>query len=118
MYKNNPFGFEVKQESIEISGHSKSDHPAKLKPFEYFVIHCDNVNTDTNFYNGKRSDILIKLPIKKFDFGETLYYYPGPSRGKFCNDRISKFRLWITDEYDREINLNDGSVQFEIIFIN
>ena len=114
MFDGNPFGFG----RVVIGETTKSDYPANFKPFEYFIIHCDILNTETNFYNGKRSDVLKRMPIKKFDFGETLYFYPQDSGSKFCNDRISKFRLWITDEYDRQINLNDGSVQFEIIFIN
>ena len=90
------------------------DKPINFKPFEYFQIHCDIVNTADNFFNGKGTDLLASVPIKDSDFGEINHYKGFKERS--CESSFSKLRLWITNEKDKLLDLNDGDVQYEISF--
>jgi hypothetical protein len=44
--------------------------PTNFKPIDYFHIHCDIIETKYILYNGKRSDVLVRILVKECDFGE------------------------------------------------
>ena len=95
---------------------SVGDKPANFKPFEYFQVHCDLIDTEQVLYNGERSDILARIPLKECSFGELITYYLTGLRDRKCKKRFRKFRLWITDENNKPINFNGDNVQYELLF--
>ena len=86
-----------------------------FKQFEFFVIHCDIIDRNTNFNNLVKSEILCSVPVKTFDFGELLHYEFSNPPTKKCKDKFREIRFRITDELDKPINLNDGVVQYEFV---
>ena len=72
--------------------------------------------TEHNLYNGERSDLLVRIPVKKCDFGEKNVYYLTGLRDRKCVKNFKKLRIWITDEYNKPINFNGGNIQYELLF--
>ena len=94
----NPLGYRPESPALE--------NTINFKPFEFFVIHCDIIDKNKSLNNLSKSEILCSVPVKKFDFGELLYYeFSGPTSKK-CKDKFQEIRLRVTDEYDRPIVLN------------
>ena len=92
------------------------DVPINFKPFESFHIHCDLIDTEDVLYNGKKSDILVRVPVKKCDFGEMITYYLTGLRDRKCDQSFNKIRLWITDETDNPIDFKGANIQYELLF--
>ena len=86
-----------------------------LKPFSYFVIHCDLLDTSCNLYNGKRSDILTSVLVKKCRFNEILEYNLIEDFKK-CDNQFNKLKLQITDEFGNPIKFNHGNIQYTLDF--
>ena len=95
---------------------SIGQRPANFKPFEYYHIHCDLIDTGSVSYNGKRSDLLVRIPVKECTFGELSIQYLTGLRDRKCTKKFNKLRLWITDENDKPINFNGGNIQYELLF--
>jgi len=95
---------------------SLGDKPINFRPFEYFHIHCDLINTENVLYNGKRSDLLSRVLIKACDFGETISYNLGGLRERSCFKRFNKMRIWITNENNESIDYNGADIQYEFLF--
>ena len=74
------------------------------------------IDENTVLYNGKRSDLLVRLPVKECDFGELNQYYLTGLRDRKCSDKFNKIRLWVTDEHNKPINFNGGDIQYELLF--
>ena len=92
-----------------------SDKPINFKPFEYFLVHCDIIDDSSVLYNGKRSSVLARFPVKKCDFGEITTYNLSGSRGRRCDQSFNKIRLWITDEDNNPIDFNGANIQYELL---
>ena len=95
---------------------AKGDKPAMFKPFEYYFVHCDLVDTNELLYNGKRSDILARIPVKECKFGELNPYYLTEVGDRKCSEKINKIKLWITNEKDELIDFNGANIQYELLF--
>ena len=55
------------------------------------------------------------MPVKKFEFGELIHYeFVNPIARK-CKDRFQDFKLELSDEFEKFIDLNDGVVQYELV---
>ena len=91
------------------------DKPINFKPFDYFHIHCDIIKTDNILYNGKRSDILVRLPVKNCDFGETNHHYLTGLRDRCCDNSFNKLRILVTDEHNKPIDFNGADIQYELL---
>lgn len=120
-YNKDLFGFSIPRNTTGLllprSGEiAISEKPANFKPFEFFHIHCDIISSENMLYNGKKSDLLVKVPVKECDFGATNNYYLTGLRDRKCLETFNKLRIWITDEYDKPINFNDGNIQYELRF--
>ena len=97
---------------------SIGDKSVNFKPFDYFHIHCDLLDSENILNEGKRSDILARIPVKECDFGEINAYYLTGLRDRKCKGRFNKLRIWITDENDEKINFNGGNIQYELLFLH
>jgi len=95
---------------------SIGDSPVNFKPFEFYHIHCDIVDTNDVLYNGERSDLLVRIPVKECRFGERSVYYLTGLRDRKCDERFNKIRIWLTDEDNKPINFNGGGIQYELLF--
>ena len=123
LYEHNIFGFDVvdslqgKTAEIPKSGEKDvvSDKPIRFKPFEYFCVHSNITNSV--LFNGKKSDLLLKTFVKKCDFGDRIRYNVDSGAGIQCDDKFNKINLWITDEYNKLINFNDGTIQYELVLM-
>jgi len=125
-YNNDLLGFDIPPNTgLELPRRSRGgsyedvsigDRPANFKPFEYFHIHCDLVNTDDILYNGERSNLLVRIPVKECTFGDLLPYYLTGLRDRKCTEKFNKIRIWVTDEHSRPINFNGADIQYELLF--
>ena len=120
-YNKNLLGFKTPPNTgleLPIDGKDISigDKMANFKPFEYYHVHCDLVNTDEILYNGNRSDILARIPVKECEFGERNIHYLTGLRGRKCKRHFKSLRLWITDEDNKPINFNGGRIEYELLF--
>lgn len=120
-FNKNLFGFNLlPNRSITLPRGNEEisigDKPVNFKPFEFYHIHCDLVDTNHMLYNGKKSDLLARIPVKECNFGEINTYYLTGLRDRKCERRFNKLRLWITDEHDKPINFNEGNIQYELLF--
>jgi hypothetical protein len=95
---------------------SVGDKSINFKPFEYFHIHCDLIDSGNVLYNGIRSDIFASLPMKESDFGELIQYNLTDVKSKKCDKRFNKLRIWVADENDNPIDFNGANIQYEILF--
>jgi hypothetical protein len=94
---------------------SVGDRPINFKPFDYFHIHCDIIDTKYILYNGIRSDVLVRIPAKECDFGEINTYYLTGLRNRKCVERFNKIRIWVTDENNQPIDFNGTNIQYELL---
>jgi hypothetical protein len=92
------------------------DKPINFRPFEYFHVHCDLIDSGNVLYNGKRSDIFATLPIKESDFGELIQCNLADVKSKKCDKCFNKLRIWVADENDNPIDFNGANIQYEILF--
>ena len=93
----------------------KGVKPANFLLFKAFHIHCDLVDSNYNFLHGKPSNTLARLPVKMYDFGETINYNMSGFKPRPISKRnFNSFRIWITDENDKIIDLHDFPVCYEI----
>ena len=92
------------------------DKPINFKPFQNILIHCDVTDNSSVLYNGKKSNVLVRVPVKKCDFGETMVYYLTGLRDRECDQSFNKIRLWVTDENDKPIDFNGADIQYELLF--
>lgn len=87
-----------------------------LKPFSYFFINCDLIDTAYNFYNGKRSNILTSVMVKKCKYNEILEYNLNEDFKK-CDNQFNQIRLHITDEHMKPIEFNNGHIMYTLNFL-
>ena len=106
-----------KQGVITDEDTSMGDKAVNFRPFDYFHVHCDIIGQDDVLYNSSRSDLLVRIPLKDCDFGSRLIHYLTGLRERPCSASFNKFRINITDEYNRPVEFNGGDVQLELLFL-
>lgn len=93
-----------------------SENPINFRPMNYFVIHCDIINSSHNLKNGEPSDILDIKPIKEANIGDMLTYSTSDNIDIPCKSKISKLGIRLTDENNEIIDLNGFDVQYQLTF--
>ena len=72
---------------------------------------------EKTLYNGRESDLLIRLPVKSGNFGEDFHYYPKEMVVAKTQEYIDNLNLYITDESNNTINFYGSNVEYDISFL-
>lgn len=84
-----------------------SSKKANFLTVSEYVVHCDIIDTPTNYINGKRTDYLQILTLQDTkDIGDQVSYsYPNAIPVPIKHTSLNRIRIWITDQ-------NGGSIDF------
>ena len=75
-----------------------------LMPVKSLNIHCNQINTTNNFFDGKPSSILANVPVMDNIFGNMqTYQFNNPMYKKLGNGTISVLEFSILDQNNKEI---------------
>ena len=69
-----------------------------LQPFKIIYIHCDQISTSENIYNGNPCSILNVLPVRDKTFGESTWIeYSNPLRKNLTTSTFNKLSFKMKD---------------------
>ena len=96
---------------INKKGHSgkctlpcKSYTAVDMMPVKSLNIHCNQINTNNNFFDGNPSNILATVPVMDNIFGNMqTYQFNNPMYKKLGNGTISLLEFSILDQDNKKI---------------
>ena len=87
----------------------------KIKQPAYF-IHCDLIDRDNNFFNGKKSDLLAKIDVKGRPYEKIRYDGSAqqPIRDCSTSDHVNSIPLSVRDENGQLFDFKNMPLEFEL----
>ena len=88
-----------------------------LQPLKIMYIHCDQISTSENLYNGKPCTILNVLPMRDNKFGESVWIeYANPLQNNLTTSTFNELSFQIKDSSGKDIDNHNMPVilTFEI----
>ena len=111
----NLLGFEER----EYEKSTTSPRKANFLTVTEYVVHCDIIDTPTNYINGKRSNYLQVLTLK--DKGEidkcAMYDFSSAVPVPIKKTDITSLRIWITNQNEEKIEFNGFPICFQLELI-
>ena len=114
-----PYIFSITNSNTKLLGFNKartipstatSDKPVNFNPFEMMCIHLKHAY---NYYNGKPTDIIAKIPVTNHTFGTLVHYtFDDPQIVTLDN---STLEIYITDENGNIIDFHGMPVHYTCI---
>ncbi|WP_375657625.1 hypothetical protein [Bartonella sp. CL32QHWL-1] len=100
-----------------------SEKPINFRPINYFVFHCDLIDSTNVLINNEESimtpsDVLAVIPIKEANFGDLIAYTFEKPIAIPCKPRFNKLNIRLTDEKGDTIDLNGHNVQYQLVLIH
>ncbi|WP_375671666.1 hypothetical protein [Bartonella sp. CL27QHWL] len=97
-----------------------SEKPINFRPINYFVFHCDLIDSTNVLINNEESimtpsDVLAVRPIKEANFGDLIAYTFEKPIAIPCKPRFNKLNIRLTDEKGDTIDLNGHDVQYQLV---
>ena len=111
----NLLGFEER----EYEKSTISPRKANFLTVTEYVVHCDIIDTPTNYINGKRSNYLQVLTLKdKGEIGKAVEYnFPSAVPVPIKKTDITSLRIWITNQNEEKIEFNGFPICFQLELI-
>ena len=100
--------------TIVDKNYNESPNPINIINVNSILIHCDLVQS--SYYNGKPSNIIYSFPINS-DPGYRMISEPLVQRmHKIIPEKISKMRVWLTDDNNNPLDLRGELVTINLRF--
>lgn len=115
-------GFALTDQTVAASGTIVSDYTVNLNPISTIYMYTDLPidNVQTTFSGGNYESILDKIELRSDDlpFGKISFSSEdtAPFHAKIRRDRIERFRIYIRDQNNILLDLNNNDLEFTLHF--
>lgn len=98
-----------------ITKYSVSNGPVNFTPFKLLYVHLKQLKNNCNYFNGYKSDILLKIPVTNNKFGTLVQHkFDLPFYAVLDNTTINNLELVITDENNKIIDFHGMPVFYTL----
>ena len=93
-----------------------SQHRANFLPVSEYVVHCDIIDSPTNYINGKRADYLQILTLRDTNeiCEKVTYSYPNSISVPIKHTSLNSIKIWITDQNGSNIDFHGYPISYQL----